>query len=130
MKELLLVAIAVVSVTMSGVTGYNHIAKESQKFHPVEVQEDTYVVDDSPLTVVVRKGDTWVIAYDNCTTISNEVIGAEVNEKNSLAIVTKGDNDTQGTILIKATGPLNTFKALIPCMDTSIKEINLNLKWD
>lgn len=126
----LLVATALVSVVMGSMTGYNHIAKESQKFQPVEVQEGTYVVDDSPLTVAVRKGDTWVIAYDNCTTISNEVIGVEVNGKNSLAIVTKGDDDTQGTILIESKGPLNTLKALIPCMDTSIKEINLNLKWD
>lgn len=126
----LLAATVIVSVVMGSMAGYNHIAEESQKFIPTEVREGTYVVDDSPLTVAVRKDNTWVVTYDKCTTISNEVIGVEVNGKNSLAIVTKGDDDTQGTIMLETKGPLNTFKALIPCMDTSIKEINLNLKWD
>ena len=126
----LLAATTIVSIVMGSMAGYNHIAKESNKFRPTEVREDTYIVDDSPLTVAVRKDDTWAISYDNCTTISNEVIGVEVNGKNSLAIVMKGDNDTQGTVLVETKGQLNTFKAIIPCIDTYIKEININLKWD
>lgn len=125
----LLVSVAFVTMFMGGQYLALEISNRNKQFEPQKVAQDTYIVTKEQ-NLMVRYKDAVAISYKNCTTISNEVIVAEVNGKNALAIVQKDKEDGSGIIMVESHNKLSTFKAAIPCMDTSIMSINLNLKWD
>lgn len=124
--KVILGSIFISTLAISSFAATNYVTEQLDKFTPVEMNPNIFIVNEQQ-NIMTQVGVTWVISYKDCNTISNSVIGVEVNGTNTLAIVQEGEED-QGTIMLESKDNINTFKALIPCLDTSITDVSINLK--
>lgn len=96
-------------------------------FQPTEIKPNIYVVNEQK-DIMMKIGATWGLGFKDCQVLENSLIGVAVNGTNTLAIVQKGTEEGEGIVMFESLTPVITAKALVPCGDTSIKEIDVKLK--
>lgn len=120
----MLVGTAAVGVGVS----YTVIHNKQEQFTPIHHKDNLYIVDNKN-TLIGSAGGNSVVTYSDCNTVSNAIIGIELNNKPTIAVLLESTvTEDAGVITFETPKePIKKLKALIPCLDGSINTIDLKL---
>jgi len=107
---------------------YGAIHNKQEQFTPIHHKDNLYIVDNKN-TLMGSAGGNSVVTYSDCNTVSNAIIGIEVNNKPTMAVLLESTvTEDAGVITFETPKePIKKLKALIPCLDGSINAIDLKL---
>lgn len=102
--------------------------KNQEQFTPIHHKDNLYIVDGKN-TLMGSEGGNSVVTYSDCNTVSNAIIGIEVNGKPTMAVLLESTvTEDAGVITFETPKePIKKLKALIPCLDGTINAIDLKL---
>ena len=108
---------------------YATIHNGQEQFTAIHHKGNLYIVDKHN-TLMGSEGGNSVVTYSDCNTVSNAIIGIAVNDIPTLAILIESTElDDAGVITFETPKePIKTLQAFIPCLNGSIKTIDLKLR--